>query len=143
VVIVSGDMGPMTVDCVGCLSEPVVASMAVVDNAFGGPAGSQLAAADPRTTVIALERQHGFAAANNRGLPAGSAPFVLLLGSDILAPPGSIEALVAALQADAGAVSAGGRLVEPETLETQAQYRPRPFPTLANFVVILLGVEEA
>jgi GT2 family glycosyltransferase len=91
---------------------------------------------------VSLDAPHGFAAANNRGLAVGEAPYVLLLNSDILVTPGAIEALVRSLREDPVAVAAGGRLVDPATLETQAAYRPRPFPTLANFVVILLGIEE-
>jgi GT2 family glycosyltransferase len=72
----------------------------------------------------------------------GRAPYVLLLNSDILAVAGAIEVLLDALSGDRGAVAAGGRLVDPQTLATQPGYRPRPFPSLANFLVILLGIEE-
>ncbi len=141
-VIVSADMGEMTLACVAGLEDPRVASVAVVDNAFGDGGGSRREALARQTTVVALERRHGFAAANNRGLTAGRAEFVLLLNSDILVVHGAIDALLNALLEDPGAVAAGGRLVDPDTLATQPGYRPRPFPTLANFLVILLGVEE-
>jgi N-acetylglucosaminyl-diphospho-decaprenol L-rhamnosyltransferase len=144
VVIVSADMGAMTLECVGELDGPAIASVVVVDNAFGaepgvGEAREQIAA---RATVVALDRPHGFAAANNRGLQRGGAPFALLLNSDVLVVPGAIETLLRALAERPHAVAAGGRLVDPQTLATQQQYRPRPFPTLANFLVIVLGVEE-
>lgn len=144
VVIVSADMSDMTLDCVAELDDPAVASVVVVDNAFGeqqgvGDARAQIA---ERATVVSLEDPHGFAAANNRGLQHAGAPYALLLNSDVLVVPGAIETLLRAFAEDPRAVAAGGRLVDPQTLITQEQYRPRPFPTLANFLVIVLGVEE-
>jgi N-acetylglucosaminyl-diphospho-decaprenol L-rhamnosyltransferase len=144
VVIVSADMGAMTLQCIGRLDSPAIASVVVVDNAFGaepgvGDAREQIAA---RADVVALDRPHGFAAANNRGLRHGGAPFALLLNSDVLVVAGAVETLLRALAEQPHAVAAGGRLVDPQTLATQQQYRPRPFPTLANFLVIVLGIEE-
>lgn len=128
VVIVSADMADMTLDCVTELEGPAVARTVVVDNAFdprAGGAREQLAA---RATVVPLDSPHGFAAANNRGVALGSAPYVLLLNSDILVRNGAIELLVQALRSRPEAVAAGGRLVDPDTLATQSGYRPRPFP---------------
>jgi N-acetylglucosaminyl-diphospho-decaprenol L-rhamnosyltransferase len=142
VVIVSADMGEMTVGCVQSLRAGAgELNVIVVDNAFDAP-GEQRALLEQLATVVCLPRRTGFAAANNRGMAVGSAPFVLLLNSDILAVAGSVEGLLDALLADPLAVTAGGRLVDPETLQTQEGYRPRPFPTLANFIVVMLGVEE-
>jgi N-acetylglucosaminyl-diphospho-decaprenol L-rhamnosyltransferase len=141
-VIVSADMAEMTLECVGELHVPAVASIVVVDNAFDGDLAESRSVLAERTTIVPLDLPHGFAAANNRGVAEGAAPYVLLLNSDVLVVPGAIEALLAALDADPLAVAAGGRLVDPQTLVTQEQYRPRPFPTLANFLVIVLGVEE-
>ncbi len=142
VVIVSADMADMTLACVAELRDPWVARIVVVDNAFDEQAGGgreQLARA---TTVVELDAPHGFAAANNRGLAVGRAPYALLLNSDILVTPGAIGTLLETLRGDPAAVAAGGRLVDPQTLLTQPEYRPRPFPTLANLLVIMLGVEE-
>jgi N-acetylglucosaminyl-diphospho-decaprenol L-rhamnosyltransferase len=144
VIIVSADMSEMTLECVSELRDPAVAEVIVVDNAFGGDdrLGSAREQLTERAAVVALERRHGFAAANNRGLQRGHAPYALLLNSDVLVTAGAIDALHGALEANPAAVTAGGRLVDPRTLATQTQYRPRPFPTLANFLVIVLGVEE-
>lgn len=143
-VIVSADMSAMTLECVAELGDPAVASVVVVDNAFGdqqgvGDARAQIA---ERTTVVSLDTPHGFAAANNRGLQRAAAPYALLLNSDVLVEPDAIATLLRAFAAHPRAAAAGGRLVDPQTLATQAQYRPRPFPTLANFLVIVLAIEE-
>jgi GT2 family glycosyltransferase len=142
VVIVSADMAEMTLACVAELEGPAVASIVVVDNAFDPAAGAAREELADRTTVVGLDSPHGFAAANNRGVELGEAPYVLLLNSDILILEGAIEGLLEALREHPGAVAAGGRLVDPDTLETQREYRPRPFPSLANFLVIMLGLEE-
>ncbi len=142
VVIVSADMAEMTLACVAKLSDPESARVVVVDNAFDPEAGGERETLRERATVVPLDRPHGFAAANNRGVDAGRAPYVLLLNSDVLAEPAAVRTLRAALDDDPDAVAAGGRLVDPDTLATQQEYRPRPFPTLLNFAVIMLGVEE-
>ncbi len=142
VVIVSADMADMTLACVAELSSPAVARIVVVDNAFDAQAGAAREELAARTEVVKLDTPHGFAAANNRGIAVGQAPYVLLLNSDILVVPGAIEQLLQALRERPAATAVGGRLVDPETLETQGGYRPRPFPTLANFLVIMLGIEE-
>jgi GT2 family glycosyltransferase len=142
VVIVSADMGEMTLGCVAELQDPLLAQVIVVDNAFDPGAGAGREELARHATVVRLDAPTGFAAANNRGVEVGRAPYVLLVNSDILVLDNAIGTLLAALRADPAAVAAGGRLVDPHTLITQAQYRPRPFPTLANFLVILLGIEE-
>ncbi|MGO9248332.1 MAG: glycosyltransferase family 2 protein, partial [Solirubrobacteraceae bacterium] len=65
VVIVSADMGEMTLACVEELDDPVVAQIVVVDNAFDARAGQQREALEEHTTIVPLDAPHGFAAANN------------------------------------------------------------------------------
>lgn len=141
-VIVSADMGEMTLACVSELADSAVAQIVVVDNAFDDASGESREQLEGLATVVRLDAPHGFAAANNRGIAVGQAPYVLLLNSDILCTPGAIAALLDAMGANRDAVAAGGRLVDPQTMATQAEYRPRPFPSLANFAIILLGIEE-
>jgi GT2 family glycosyltransferase len=142
VVIVSAEMGEMTLACVSGLDDGPVSGVVVVDNSSASHASQLAEQISERATVLTLDAPVGFAAANNRGMAVGTAPYVLLLNSDVIVAPGAIDALVRALLEDPEAVAAGGRLVDPDTLATQAEYRPRPFPTLANFAVILLGIEE-
>jgi N-acetylglucosaminyl-diphospho-decaprenol L-rhamnosyltransferase len=144
VVVVTADTREMTSGCVaGLREERLVARIVVVDNASSdGTAEALRDQFGDRVDVVALDRPHGFAAANNRGAERGRAPFVLYLNSDILVTAGAIATLLGVLEADPGAVAAGGRLVDPDTLDTQPEYRPRPFPRLVNFAVVLLGIEE-
>jgi GT2 family glycosyltransferase len=63
-------------------------------------------------TVIPLERNLGFAAANNVGIRATRSELILLLNSDTLVPSGAVDALVARLRAVEDAAVAGPRIVD-------------------------------
>ncbi|MGH9408179.1 MAG: glycosyltransferase family 2 protein, partial [Vicinamibacterales bacterium] len=82
----------------------------VVDNASTD--GSTDAARTAGATVIALDRNVGFAAANNVGIQASRGECLLLLNSDTLVPAGAIDRLLARLQGVPDAAIAGPRLVD-------------------------------
>jgi GT2 family glycosyltransferase len=82
----------------------------VVDNASDD--GSVAAARAGGAQVIALDRNTGFAAANNAGIRATTGELVLLLNSDTVVPPGAIDALAARLREVPEASVAGPRLVD-------------------------------
>ncbi len=129
-------------ECVAHLQEPEVASIVVVDNASSDGTADAIRAAYPDATVIALDEPTGLAAGLNRGAQLGSAPFVLYLNDDAFATPGAITRLLDTLRGREDAVAAGGRLVDPASLQTQDRYRPQPFPTPATVVARLLGLER-
>lgn len=85
----------------------------VVDNA-STDGSVEAARAVAGVTVIALERNAGFAAANNAGIKASDGELILLLNSDTLVPPGAIDALAGRLREVAEAAVAGPRLVDGE-----------------------------
>jgi GT2 family glycosyltransferase len=80
----------------------------IIDNASTD--GSADAARAAGLKVIALDRNAGFAAANNAGIRETRGELILLLNSDTLVPPGAIDALVARLRAVPDAAVAGPRL---------------------------------
>jgi GT2 family glycosyltransferase len=82
--------------------------LVVVDNAStDGSADAARAAGAP---VIALQRNAGFAAANNAGIRATGGELILLLNSDTIVPHGAIDALAARLRSVPEAAIAGPRL---------------------------------
>ena len=83
----------------------------VVDNA-STDGSADAARAVPGVTVMALERNAGFAAANNAGIRATRGELILLLNSDTIVPAGAIDALVARLRRDPSIGVAGPRLVD-------------------------------
>src|SRR5207253_2813038 len=98
---------------------PAVASTTVVDNASADGTAAAIAERFAAVQVVALEHPAGFAFACNRGAERGTAAHVLFLNSDTLASREPVSVLADALARDPAAVAAGGRLVDPETLETQ------------------------
>lgn len=87
-------------------------TITVVDNASTDGSQDMVQRDFPEVTLIVLERNVGFAAANNVGIRRTSAPLVLLLNSDTIVPAGALDLLVARLEST-GAVAAGPRLVNP------------------------------
>jgi GT2 family glycosyltransferase len=83
----------------------------VVDNA-SEDGSVEAARAVPGVTVIPLDRNVGFAAANNVGIRATQGELILLLNSDTIVPAGAIDALVERLERDPSIGVAGPRLVD-------------------------------
>ncbi len=88
------------------------AEVVVVDNASADETVAYVRAQWPSVQVIASPENRGFSAANNLGIRATRAPFVLLLNPDTDVPPGAIDQLRAHLSALPGAGIIGPRLVD-------------------------------
>ena len=114
----------------------------VVDNASSDGTAEAVAHAFPDATLVRLDREQSLAGAYNRGAEAGSSELVLFLNDDILALPGSVDALETALHSDPGAVAAAGRLVDAESGETQREYLPHPFPGVGRFAAAFSGLDR-
>lgn len=130
IVVTTG--GTIVRECVERLQDPRLRRVIVVAN---GPAESPEGA-----VVVRLEEPVGATVARNRGVEASDSPLLLFLDDDALAEPGSVSALAETLSSTTGASAAAGRLVDPETLQTQDAYRPRRFPNLRTVVAVFAGV---
>ncbi len=84
----------------------------VVDNASTDGALDAVRRRWPRIRTMALDRNVGFAAANNRGIRATDGARVLLLNNDTIVPPGAVDTLAARLDAHPDAAVAGPRLID-------------------------------
>jgi GT2 family glycosyltransferase len=114
VIIVNYNTRDDLVNCLGSLLIPRPASLArliVVDNASGDGSMAAVRAAWPDVETIALDRNVGYAAANNIAMRQATAPLVLLLNSDTIVPAHAIDRLVERFNAT-GAAAAGPRLVD-------------------------------
>ena len=97
VVIVTWNSGSQLLECVGSLlaSAPSVScEIIVVDNGSTDGSIARLRAEYPGLHVIANRRNRGLAAANNQGIVASRAPFVLISNPDVLYPPGAVDTLL-------------------------------------------------
>jgi GT2 family glycosyltransferase len=139
-VVVTMDSREMVLRCLERLDG--AETTIVVDNASGDATAEAVAKAHPSVTILRLEKAKSLAGAYNAGAAAGSGELILFLNDDILAEPGSIDRLVAALADSEGAVAASGRLVDAESGETQHEYEPRPFPGIGRFVAAFAGLQR-
>ncbi len=86
----------------------------VVDNGSSDGSVAAVHGAFPWVSVIALDRNVGYACGNNVALERVQGQVVLLLNSDVVLEPGAIECATAALQKDPGAGAAGIQLLHPD-----------------------------
>jgi len=85
----------------------------VVDNASTDGTAEAVRRAFPEVKVLESPND-GYGAAANRGVAACSAPFVLLLNSDVVVRPGALRALAGYLESHTHAGLAGPRLENPD-----------------------------
>lgn len=140
VVIVSWNTRALTTVCLASL--PAAAGRAtwdawVVDNASSDDSVAAIRAGFPAVHVIANDTNVGFAAANNQGIRACTGRYVLLLNSDTVATPGSLEAMVTFADAHPRAGVVGPRLENPDG---SFQTGPTPFPSLWTEVLSVTGI---
>ena len=88
-----------------------VARTVVADNASTDGTQARLREAWPAVSLIAMDANAGFAAANNAALRDVETRLALVLNSDTIVPAGAIDRLAQRLD-DTGAVAAGPRLVD-------------------------------
>ena len=130
IVVTTG--GTVVHECVEQLQDQRLRRVIVVDNGSGErPANA---------VVVPLEHPAGATVARNRGVQAGDAPLLLFLDDDALAEPGAVSLLAETLIATPAAAATAGRLVDPETRETQDAYRPRKFPNFRTLVALFAGL---
>ena len=117
VVIVSFNTCATLETCLRSLHDPAPVTdhdIVVVDNGSADGSAAAVRSGWPHVHVIEQDHNAGYACATNTGIRATSAELLLLLNSDTVIPPGSLDRLVAALDADPTAAIAGPRVCTPE-----------------------------
>lgn len=114
----------------------------VVDNKSSDGSATMVRERWPGVRLVALDRNTGFAAANNAGIRstrAGGSPLVLLLNSDTIVQAGTIDTLIDRLTATPEAAVAGPRLVD-ATGTPELSFGPmvRPFAELRQKTLVRL-----
>lgn len=141
VVVVSYNCAGLLRECLASIPPEVrgeVVRIFVIDNASADGTPSMVRQYFPQVHLHALDANIGFGAANNVGIRAGAAEFVLLLNPDAVLRPHAPEYLIACLDADPRCVIAGPRLVYPD-----GRFQPacRRFPTPLRAAWSLAGFE--
>ena len=117
IVIVSFNTRRRLEACLASLrAAPPVSShqIVVIDNGSSDGSPDAVETDWPEARLVRLGENTGFAHAANAGIRHSASELILLLNSDAVAPPGSIDRLVAALDADRSAAVAGPRIVAPD-----------------------------
>jgi N-acetylglucosaminyl-diphospho-decaprenol L-rhamnosyltransferase len=129
VVIVSYNTAALLRDCLASLRGCALPlQVVVVDNGSRDGSPSVVRAEFPEATLIEAGRNAGFAGGTNIGLGSlGSHPFTLILNPDTVVHQGSIEAMVAFLEAHPRVGMVGPRLCNPDGTPQPGAFR---FPTL-------------
>lgn len=113
--------------CVAPLSALAGVDVTVVDNA--SPDAALRTIADLPVRTIRAARNGGFAAGCNLGIAGGSNPYVLLLNPDARIGAAALQALVAALDAEARVGIVGPRILEDDG---ELAFSQRRFPRLRS-----------
>jgi GT2 family glycosyltransferase len=134
VIVVTHNNESLITDCLSSVEAAIRVNsyeVIVVDNGSTDGTLPAIRAQGRATRIIALERNAGFASANNAGIEASRGRLIVLVNSDAFPDPGSIDRLIAAIDElpDVGIV--GGRLRYP-TGEQQ--------PSVGRFPSLLGGL---
>lgn len=98
----------------------------VVDNASSDGSADRVAAELPWVRLVRNRHNRGLAAANNQGIVASEAPYVLVCNPDIVVGDGAVDALLGVLERRPRAAWAVAKLLRPSgTVQTSVGDLPR------------------
>lgn len=109
----------------------VVLEVIVVDNASTDGSSEMVAREFPEATIIQLDRNLGFAPANNIGLRRASGSLLALINSDVVVHPGCLQTLAGFLDAHTGVGLTGPKIFG---ADGKVQFNCRRLPTVWNTI---------
>jgi N-acetylglucosaminyl-diphospho-decaprenol L-rhamnosyltransferase len=117
----------------------VTPHIVVVDNDSADGSAEAVATRFPDVRLVRNDSNEGFSKAVNRGAAMGSAPYLLLLNPDTVAPPDALSRLVAHLDALPGHAAVAPRLVFEDGTPQHSAY---PFPSVATSLLLGTGLHR-
>jgi N-acetylglucosaminyl-diphospho-decaprenol L-rhamnosyltransferase len=147
VVIVSYRCEELLRDCLASLRDHAPAGsmrVHVVDNASGDGTAEMVRREFPEVALTVNEDNLGFSVANNVGIAAGSAPYVLVLNPDTRITPGALDALLAVIEERSEVGMVGPRLELDDGSFDHASRRsfPTPLGALGHFTGLGRGARS-
>lgn len=140
IILVSWNTRELLLACIKALPAALGtlrAEIWVVDNGSHDGSVAAVRARFPTVQVIANQGNLGFAGANNQAMRASTGRYALLLNSDTIARPGSIERLVRLADSRPRAGLVGGMLLNPDG---SFQYSFADFPSLTSELLSASGL---
>jgi len=98
-----------------------VIEIVVVDNGSEEDVCGMLAAEFPEVHTVRLDKNHGFAGGNNRGIETAQGKYVALINNDAVAAPKWLSSLVATAESDANIGAAASVVIDgnqPDVLDS-------------------------
>jgi GT2 family glycosyltransferase len=129
VVIVNYNTCGLLRACLESVSTHGAASIIVVDNGSNDGSTEMVRAQFPHVQLVETQQNNGYGAAANTGIRVSSAPYVLLLNSDILLKAGALTALTNCMERSPKVGIAGPRLLNPDSTLQPSCF---PFPSLLD-----------
>jgi N-acetylglucosaminyl-diphospho-decaprenol L-rhamnosyltransferase len=130
-VVVNYNARDHLVDCVRSVRADGVDEIIVVDNASTDGSSEAVTRIDPDVVIVPTGGNLGFGSAANRGLAVARGDYVAVLNPDVVVESGTMKALAAALDADAGLGAVAPRVDNPDgTLYPSV----RAFPSMADAI---------
>jgi hypothetical protein len=117
IIIVAWNVRDLVLDCLESIREAklgVSYEVIVVDNGSADGTVEAVQAKYPSTRMLALPKNIGFGAGNNRGMEVMRGRHAVLLNSDTIVLPGGLEACVAFLDAHPEVGVVGPQLLNPD-----------------------------
>jgi len=142
IVIVNWNTRELLRDCLTSIQRSlgsVRAEVLIVDNGSRDGSVEMVARNFPAVRVLVNKRNDGFAAANNRGLSLASGRYLLLLNSDTIVLPGTLEEMLRYMNAHPGVGALGPRLLNEDG---SLQVSVRDFPRLDHDAAMMLEVKH-
>lgn len=130
VVVVNFNAGAQILACLRSVrDQECVREIVVVDNASSDGSTDEVEEAFPEAHIVRNDRNLGFAVGANRGIEAAGGRIIVLLNPDAVAQPGSIAALIGAVEAHPHAGIAGALVRNPDG---SVQPTKRAFPSIRH-----------
>lgn len=117
IIIVAWNVRDLVLDCLASIRDANLEfshEVILVDNGSNDETAETVRRHFPDTRVLALPKNVGFAAGNNRGLAVMEGRYALLLNSDTIVVPGGLEACVHYLNEHPDVGVVGPQLVNPD-----------------------------
>lgn len=142
IIIVNWNTHDLLADCLDSIASSGIADdldieTIVVDNASTDGSQAMVRQRFPHARLIANPENVGFARANNQGVAMSNGSHALLLNSDAMVTPGSLQTLVRLADTKPQAGIVGAQLLNPDG-SFQASHTP--FPNLWQEFLILSGM---